>query len=235
MALRRTDALIRGTIAAAQCFGSESKAPLTPQNARLQRSSPNDKLPRAVLSSKYEASPANACPLHADYPCTVSVYNLYIVLARLHPDPTAKSIAFLSKSLGRAGAIPAASAHAIARTRHDTLDARPGEPGAIKEIHMNARLFAAAAAGLFAIAGAAQAQMTSEQQQLVQTMRPMQTAQSTQSTQSTQAARESAGMQAASTDDTSYGGTPASRSMSAPGHRQGSCSAAPNCDIFFGQ
>ncbi|MDR5752968.1 MULTISPECIES: hypothetical protein [unclassified Caballeronia] len=94
---------------------------------------------------------------------------------------------------------------------------------------MNARLFAAAAVGLFAIAGAAQAQMTPEQQQLVQTMRPMQTA------QSTQAAQENAGMQAASTGDTSYGGTPASRSMSAPGHRQGSCSAAPNCDIFFGQ
>ncbi|SAL37570.1 hypothetical protein [Caballeronia telluris] len=94
---------------------------------------------------------------------------------------------------------------------------------------MKARLFAAAVAGLFAIAGAAQAQMPHDQQQLVQTMRPMQTA------QSTQAAQENAGMQAASTDDTSYGGTPASRSMSAPGQRPSSCSAAPNCDIFFGQ
>lgn len=94
---------------------------------------------------------------------------------------------------------------------------------------MKATLFAAAAVGLFAIEGAAQAQMPRDQQQLVQTMRPMQTAQSTQATQ------ENAGMQAASTDDTSYGGTPASRGMSAPGHRPGACSAAPNCDIFFGQ
>jgi hypothetical protein len=97
------------------------------------------------------------------------------------------------------------------------------------EIDMNARLFAAAAAGLFAIAGAAQAQMPTDAQQLVQTMRPIQPA------QSSQAARDNASMQAASTDDASYGGAAATRSMSAPGHRQGSCSTAPNCDIFFGQ
>jgi hypothetical protein len=94
---------------------------------------------------------------------------------------------------------------------------------------MNARLITAAAAGLFAITGAAHAQMTPAQQQLVQTMRPMQTA------QSTQAPQDNAGTQAASAGDTSYGGTPASRGMSAPGHRPGACSAAPNCDIFFGQ
>lgn len=94
---------------------------------------------------------------------------------------------------------------------------------------MKARLIAITAAGLCLVAGAAQAQMPADAQELVQTMRPMQVAR-------TAPAPQDDSKQAASTDDTSYGGAAPGQSMAGSGgHRPGACSAAPNCDIFFGQ
>ena len=66
---------------------------------------------------------------------------------------------------------------------------------------MKARLIAITAAGLCLAAGAAQAQMPADAQELVQTMRPMQIAR-------TAPAPQDDSKQAASTDDTSYGGAP---------------------------
>ncbi|TCK35161.1 hypothetical protein B0G84_7127 [Paraburkholderia sp. BL8N3] len=42
-----------------------------------------------------------------------------------------------------------------------------------------------------------------------------------------------AGSSSASADQSAYGGTGTVRTVA--GHRQGACSASPNCDIFFGQ
>ncbi|KDR38504.1 hypothetical protein BG61_39660 [Caballeronia glathei] len=98
----------------------------------------------------------------------------------------------------------------------------------LKELSMKARHIATAiAAGLFTIAGAAQAQMPAEAQQLVQTMRPIQSIHPA-SAQTVDTAR------AASVDDSSYGGMPATRSDAAQGPRQSTCTA-PQCGIFFGQ
>jgi hypothetical protein len=38
-----------------------------------------------------------------------------------------------------------------------------------------------------------------------------------------------------SPDQSSYGGTNGVRTVAGGRHQQGTCSAAPNCDIFFGQ
>lgn len=38
-----------------------------------------------------------------------------------------------------------------------------------------------------------------------------------------------------SLDQASYGGTNGVHTVAGGRHQQGSCSAAPNCDIFFGQ
>ncbi|SAL61094.1 hypothetical protein [Caballeronia humi] len=93
---------------------------------------------------------------------------------------------------------------------------------------MNAKLIATAAAAGFLVAQAALAQMPEQAQQLVQTMRPMQAAPGSGMSQE-------APTQAASTNETSYGGATDTRSMSASARRQGACGAAQNCDIFFGQ
>ncbi|SAL04454.1 hypothetical protein AWB81_06705 [Caballeronia arationis] len=82
--------------------------------------------------------------------------------------------------------------------------------------------------GVFAVAGAAQAQQS----------------QDAAAPQATPTMQQNADATPPSTvDSTSYGGMPGGTSMAAGAqkpmapraHVQGQCSAAPNCDIFFGQ
>lgn len=49
------------------------------------------------------------------------------------------------------------------------------------------------------------------------------------------ATEKSAGPHAPFDHDSSYGGTHASTSSAARAHHQATCSAAPNCDIYFGR
>lgn len=84
---------------------------------------------------------------------------------------------------------------------------------------MNARmLIAATAAALFATMGTAYAQEAQNDAQ-PPTMQQQQTAVAS----------------AQASNDASYGGAKDGKSMAASGHRQGACSAYPQCDIFFGQ
>jgi len=80
-------------------------------------------------------------------------------------------------------------------------------------------LVAASTVCLLAVPGIARTKTT--QQETQPTTRP--------------ALEKSAGPPPPTDRDSGYGGVPASTSVAARGHRQGTCKAAPNCDEIFGQ
>jgi glucose/arabinose dehydrogenase len=85
---------------------------------------------------------------------------------------------------------------------------------------MNARmLIAATAATLFATMGTAAYAQEAQNDAQPPTAQQQQTADAS----------------AQASNDASYGGAKDGKSMAASGHRQGTCSAYPQCDIFFGQ